>query len=153
MINHDVNLSSWVVNQIRFKCPMVVYYEAIKWPLQDHRHILHNKNHVLWSGVPKGRHDPGVKLTFIHHLLTLPDLSVDRDYRSRLYNIYGCPRISQASFPLHDSVQLRSFTWSVNFGLLTLSDLGATWVKGSPQVGNHLTQVAPKSDNSILNFF
>ena len=84
MNNHDVNLSSWVVNLIRFKCPMVVYYEAIKWPLLDHQHILYNKNHVLWSGVPKGRHDPGVKLTFIHHLLTLPDLSVDQDYRSRL---------------------------------------------------------------------
>ena len=39
------------------------------------------------------------------------------------------------------------------FCLFTLSDLGANWDLGSTYVCQHLTQVAPKTDNSILYFF
>ena len=39
------------------------------------------------------------------------------------------------------------------FCLLTLSDLGANWDLGSTYGCKHLTQVAPKTDNSILYFF
>ena len=50
---------------------------------------------VRW---PDGHINPGVKLTFIHHLLILADSSVNFDSRVRLYDNQVCPRLSQASF-------------------------------------------------------
>ena len=41
----------------------------------------------------------------------------------------------------------------INFCLLTLSDLGVSWVLESTKVGNQMAQVAPKSDDSNLYFF
>ena len=50
---------------------------------------------VRW---PDGHIDPGVKLTFIHHLLILANSSVNLDSRVRLNDNQVCPRLSQASF-------------------------------------------------------
>ena len=86
----------------------MVVDEDIKGPLLDHQHILYNKTHVLGSGGLKGHVDSGMMLTFIHHLLTLHDSSVNWDYMNRHFNNQVWPRISQLTFFRHHSVHMPS---------------------------------------------